>query len=159
MSRTLDPATINALERTNGAYFIPTLFEISHEDLASSIYVVNHYSALTYLGQVYTPVEVEYTPPELNDDGSVSNASITITAINQQFTAILRSLTTPATINAQIMFWPISGTAEVIDSKTMKLRNCTGNIKYITGELEFDTRLKNRVPGRVVRPKNYRGAN
>lgn len=159
MSRTVNVSTINALERTNGAYYIPTLFDISHETLSTPIHVTDSTTPLVYETNTYIPVTIEYNPPELNEDGTVSNASITISAINQQFTTLLRGLATPATILARVMFWPVSGTIEVIDSKTMKLRNATGIGQYITGELEFDTRLKNSMPGRVVRPRNYRGAN
>lgn len=156
--RSITQATIASLNSIEGAFALPVFLEISHADLATPLRVVNNEVDLVYDGNTYAAIKFRYTPPNLREDGTVSNATIVISAIDQSITEALRSLSSPATIKAVAVYWPDTGTTEAVASWSMKLRNATGQAEYIQAELEFENRLRNQIPGRVVRPATYPGA-
>ena len=124
MSTTIDAAARVSLNNESGGYSLPILIEITHgvAGYDNPLRIVNNNVDLVYGGNTYLAFPFTYDPPDQKEDGTITSARLTISAIDQSIAAILRSTTTPPTVVARAMYWSDeSGTVQLQPSGTSTL--------------------------------------
>jgi hypothetical protein len=159
--------TINAnaqssLNYESGGYSLPILLEITHgvAGYDNPLRIVNNNVDLDYGGNTYLAFPFTYDPPDQKEDGTITSARLTISAVDQSISAILRSTATPPTVVARAMYWSDeSGAIQFTElvNWALTLRNVTGNVQNISGELVFDDRLESQFPALEFTPTNTPG--
>lgn len=161
MSRSVSAAARAGLYAQQSAYALPILIEITHgvTGYENPLRLVNNQTALTYNGNVYLPFPFRFDPPDVKESGEISNAKISICAVDQQISAILRSTQTPPSLRAVAMFWnDESGTVfEPMASWSFDLRNVSGNAEIITADLIYESALDFEFPALEFRPTTFPG--
>ena len=151
-------------QEMSGAF--PVLLEITHyvAGYDSPTRIVNNHEQLFYTdergGFYYEPFPFRFDPPDLREDGGISNARLTICAIDQQLAYILRSTAYAPTVRAIATFWNYDGSHlvfEPVASWEFTVRNVSGNAETITAELVYETRLGLEAPGCSFRPSLFPG--
>lgn len=158
------PAQARAsLNAESGGYSLPVLMEITHgvSGYPNPLRIVNNTVSLTYDGNEYLPYPFRFDPPDVLESGQVANARLTISAVDQQIAAIIRSTSVPPTVRAIAMYYSDetgSTVFEPIAAWDHILRKVSGNDESISAELIYEDRLDNEVPGDEFRPTTFPGA-
>jgi hypothetical protein len=177
--RTIAATALQKLMASESGISLPILIQIDHDLWETPLYLVNNKDDVVYDGNTYKAFPFRFDPADINTDGSVQNGKLTIAAVDQTMTAAIRALSTPPTITtiaALISYSPtgfasdtlypsdmlypgagLSYTIEPLATWTFTLRNVTGNVEYITGELELENALENEVPAMEFRPRDFPG--
>ena len=182
--RTITAPTRAALQSPDGEYVSVTLLEIDHTSWANPVRITNNELPLFYNSatetatewwpsetrtpsesaypsdapDLYAAVSFKFEPPGTTEDGSITQARITISNVDQSLTAAIRALSSPPSIKAIAVYWPNTGTTEAVASWDFILRKATGNAQNITGEIVFEDRLQNEYPAHSVTPDLFPGA-
>ena len=160
--RTLSAQALASLYSESGGYSLPIFLSITHgvAGYTNPLLIVNNTVDIVYGGNTYVAFPFKFDPPDVKNDGSVSNAKITISAVDQSIASILRSTSTPATVTAVAAYYSDeTGTVviEPITSNTLKLRNVSGNADIITADLMYEENLDLEFPNGEFRPTEFPG--
>lgn len=145
--------------------YIPVLFEIYNPDIVwtteeQSVYgqepcylrLIADGQNVIYKGKRYLACNFEYTPPE-SDGSKISNASITISALDVRVKQLLRSIKLPSEIKVVSMF--AKKTLENnkiiykfvnVDSVSLTMNTASSNKTTATFNLDFDRGMSQNVP-------------
>ena len=122
--------------------------------------IVNNNVDLVYDGDTYTAFPFRFQLPDVKNDGSVSNAKITVSAVDQQLAGIIRSTATPITVKAIAVFYQDAAgtlTVESLAEYDLVVRNVSGNAEYISADLIYEERLELDFPRDEFRPSIFPG--
>lgn len=160
--RTLSAQALASLYSESGGYSMPVLLAITHgvAGYTNPLLIVNNTVDLIYDGDTYVAFPFKFDPPDVKSDGSVQNAKMTISAIDQQIAAILRSTSTPPTMTAKAMYYSDeTGTVvfEPVASYSFTLRNVTGSVDIISADLIYEENLDLEYPVEEFRPTGFPG--
>ena len=135
------------------------LIEITHTygAVSSPIRLTDNPDGASYGGNVYAYFPFRADLPDSKEDGPV-HGRLTISAVDQQITAVIRSIEVPATVRAVAVCWPQSGVIEPVASFDLTIRNVSGNVEYITADLIYEERLDNEIPCDTGSPFVFPGA-
>jgi hypothetical protein len=146
-----------------GGFALPVLLEITHgvTGYANPLRIVNNTVDLVYDGDTYSAFGFKFDPPDVGNEGAIANARLTICAIDQQLASIIRSTSTPPTVQAVATFYSDeSGSLvfEPVASWLLTVGRVQGNAETIQAELIYEDRLDNEVPADEFRPHTFPGA-
>ena len=160
--RSLTSTMVQGLYSESGGYSLPVLLSITHgvAGYTNPLLIVNNTVDLVYSGDTYKAFPFKFDPPDLRGEGEISNARLTISAIDQQIATIIRSTDTPPTVIARAMFY--SDETGVVYFEPMAswefiLRNVGGNAETITADLIYEERLELEYPVLEFRPNTFPG--
>jgi len=159
MSRSLSNKVLEALYASRTGAVFCALITISHEKLATPLYLTNNGEALTFNGQVYAHYPFQFDPPD-ESASTFSNAALTIDATDQSIAQMIRELDTSPTITIDAVYisedeWTI----EKVASYPFSLIDVTGDANTIKGSLVFDTFLDNEMGPIEMTPSVCPGVN
>lgn len=145
-----------------GGFSLPVLLEITHgvAGYPNPLRLVNNTVSMEFSGQTFLAFPFKYDPPTLGNDGAVSNARLSISAIDQTIAAVLRSTMTPPTVTAVATYWSDETGAPVFEELVrwdFILRNVSGNVDTISGELVYEERMANEFPTLEFSPASFPG--
>lgn len=159
--RTVSAQARAAFYAQSSGYSLPILLEITHgvSGIANPLLIVNNTVNLTYNSKVYSAFPFKFDPPNVSNSGELSNAKLSICAVDQQIAYILRSTSTPPTIKAVAMFFNNEGSMifEPIASWEFILRNVQGTADIISADLIYEDRLDYEFPVGEFRPTDFPG--
>jgi len=160
--RTIPAQARASLNAESGGYSLPVLLEITHgvAGYPNPLRIVNNTVALTYESNEYLPYPFRFDPPDVLDSGQIANARITISAVDQQIAAIIRSTDVPPSVVARAMYYSDetgSVVFEPLASWSHTIRNVSGTVDAISAELVYEDRLDLEIPGDEFRPTNFPG--
>lgn len=135
MSRTLSTNARRALFASETSACFLALLEFTSDELTEPIYVVNNYENITHNGQVYTAVGFSFTLPT-EEDGTVSNASLSLDNVDRSFTAAIRTIRQPLNVRAKVIEASNPDDIE-IGPFDFQLRDVSYNSTTITGTLYY----------------------
>ena len=137
---------------------VPYLIEITNEDLGVFRYT-NLDSAVEYDGKVFSPAYFELSPPE-KTEGAIGNAKISISAVNQEWIARIRSTQRRSTLRlVHCVVYTERGEVRVegIEDTMFTLTNADWDDAAISWEMEFDDVMQIDIPCDVADSLNMAG--
>ena len=137
--------------RTNTQSMFPYLIEIHHEDLGT-FYYINASEGLTWDDKYFYPVCFSIQPPEYNSTG-LSNATLTMTAIDQEWIMKIRSTNKRAKIRfLAVMINSKEGEVEVevLENIEFVLTSVSWNEIAITWTMEVEQTIQTQIPLHVA---------
>lgn len=138
MSRSLSTDIMTALYASRTGAVFCALITISHTNLTTPLHLTNNVVDLVYGSITYTAFPFTFDPPDENEN-SRSNAKLTIDATDQSIMQLIRELETSPTISIDAIYVSEDGgTIEKIASWPFQLKNVSGDVNTITGDLVFD---------------------
>ena len=143
MSRSLSAVTQAALNASETIKLFLVLIEIDHTDLGSPIRIVNNTEDVTSNGDLYSAFAFEFKPP-MEVDGTIKSTSIVIDGVDRSIVTALRSINTPATVEASIIRQDAPNVIEA-GPWTFLMRNVTWSAHRVSGELVPNTPLRIRA--------------
>jgi hypothetical protein len=160
--RSILDAVRQKLYASSSGYVLPILLEITHgvDGFDNPLRIVNNTENLTYGGHEYTAFPFRYDPPDVKSGGEITNARLTICAVDQQIAMILRSTQVVPTVTAVATYWnDETGSTVFQDMATweFELRNVQGDKEIITGELIYESRLDYEYPVLEFSPEIFPG--
>ena len=154
MSRaTISAAAKLAMQAAQTFAQTPTLLEIYSAEAAfatlvgaDTIYFCNNTESITYSGHVYLPFPFSIQYPGETDD-SITNARITISAVDQLVISAIRILVNSPTIRAHAMFFPNDGVGDFEEMVPWEysLKAVTYDVNSVSGDLIYEDRLDNQM--------------
>jgi len=160
--RSLSSTMRAGLYSESSGHSLPVLLSITHgvAGYPNPLLIVNNTTNLVYSGNTYIAFPFKFDPPDIRDAGEIANARLTISAIDQQIAAIVRSTDVPPTVIAHAMFYTDeTGSVyfEPMASWEFVLRNVGGNAEMITADLIYEERLDLEFPVLEFRPNTFPG--
>ena len=122
----------------------PILCKIEHEDLDEPIYLTDNNKSITYEENVYQPCFMKAKLPDSSSDTN-GNATITISAVDQQMIRLARTIDTPATFTIEACFYK-SGVISRLDGYQFSMTGITCDAVSFTAQLTNDLALEYAFP-------------
>lgn len=131
------------------------LLEISHDDLAASILVVNNKENITSDGDEYTGYPFEIFLPDSKDDAP-PRAKLRIDNVSREIGQAIRTISSPASVTIRVIR---AATPDTIEAEFvgMILTNVSYDALTVEGELEFEDLTREPFPAHTFNPANYPG--
>lgn len=133
--------------RTHTQAMFPYLIEINHEDLGT-FYYINSSEGLEWNGKYFNPVCFSIQPPEYNSTG-LTNATLTMTAIDQEWIMKIRSTNKRAKIRflaAMVNTRKGEIEVEVLENIEFVLTSVSWNEIAITWTMEVEQTIQTQIP-------------
>lgn len=142
----ISPKIQQDLFRSNSRAMYPYLIEITHEDYGVFRYA-NSDVEITFNGEKYLPSFFQMSPPK-KEAGSVGNAQLSISAIDQEWIIRIRGTRKRAKIKFVASYVELDGKfiAEAIEEYEFILTNASWTDTVITWDLVFDETQQLNVP-------------
>ncbi len=158
MSRIISLSARRAMFAQSSSGVFPILIKIEHASLPEPLRFVNNTEDLSYGGYVYHACPFRFDPPDETED-KITNARITIDAIDQTIVAAIRGMTTPATLTGVAMYWNNEGTPifEPLVEWAFTLRDVEYDAFSVSGTLIYEDRLDIMIPYREMTPQDVPG--
>jgi len=131
------------------------LIEIDHDDLASSIAVVNNKQNVTSNGTEYTAYPFEITLPDSNEDAP-PKAKLRIDNVSREIGQSIRLISSPLDVTIKVIRQATPDAVEM-EFSGMKLRRVTYDALSVSGDLEFEDLTREPYPAFTFSPSPYRG--
>lgn len=122
----------------------PILCKIEHEDLDEPIYITDNNKSITYEENEYLPCFMKAKLPDNSSDTN-GNATITISAVDQQMIRLARTIDTPATFTIEACFYK-SGVISRLDGYQFSMTGITCDAVSFTAQLTNDLALDYAFP-------------
>jgi hypothetical protein len=122
----------------------PILVKIEHPDLENPIYLTDNNKSIDYEGNAYIPTTMTAKLPE-NSSETNANATITLSAIDQRMTELVRSISTPPTLTIIACYYS-NGIISKLDGYQFSLTNITIDAISMTADLINDFALEYSFP-------------
>ncbi len=148
--RSVTAVTKIALQSQQTDKLFLVILEIDHADLGSPLRMVNDTQSIVSNGDTYLPVAFKFTPP-IEEDGTIRNSSLTVDNIDRAIVTAIRSIDSPADVEASIIRFD---DPDVIEAGpwSFKLRNVIYTVDKVRGDLIPDNPL--RFYGSVLAYRN-----
>jgi len=162
VSRTISTTARASLFAQEGGFALPVLLEITHgvTGYENPLRIANNPTDLVYDGDTYHGFAFRFDPPDVGNEGAISNARLAVCAVDQQLAAIIRSTETPPTVQAIATYWSDeSGSLvfEPVASWLFTVGRVQGNVDTVSAELVYEDRLDNEAPADEFRPTSFPG--
>jgi hypothetical protein len=128
---------------------LPILLRIDYT--GGSLYFVNNTENVVYGGNTYVACAFNFNPPDQGESG-ITNASLTIDAVDGTIISLIRSLTSAPTVTTVAAMY--NDTIESMVEWSFILRNVTCDGVTITGDLVYEERLENNMGPLEFTPQN-----
>lgn len=122
----------------------PILIEISHKDLSDHIYLTDNNKAIEFEGNTYLPSTIKAQLPE-NSSETTGSARVSISAVDQRMTELVRSISTPPTLKIVACYYE-NGIISKLDGYVFSLTNITINSISMSADLTNDLMLDYSFP-------------
>jgi len=160
--RTISTTARASLFAQEGGFALPVLLEITHgvTGYENPLRIANNPTDLVYDGDTYHGFAFRFDPPDVGNEGAISNARLSVCAVDQQLAAIIRSTETPPTVQAVAAFYSDeSGSLvfEPVASWAFTVGRVQGSLDTVTAELVYEDRLDNDMPADEFRPNMFPG--
>lgn len=143
MSRNVTQITREAITAPQTDKVFLLMLEISSSELAQPLYFVQNNESVLSNGNTYIPVNFSMTLP-VEESGKVQDTTISISAINRQIIEIVRTIVDPPDIKVFIIRADAPDVIEV-GPWDFKLRNISYDVNTMSGNLFFETPLRNNI--------------
>ena len=143
MARNVTQITREAITAPQTDKVFLLMLEISSSELVETLYFVQNNESILSNGKTYLPVNFSMTLPR-EESGKVQDTTISISAINRQIIEIVRTIVDPPTITVFIIRSDAPDVVEV-GPWSFKLRNISYNVNTMSGNLLFETSLRNNI--------------
>ena len=130
-------AAINAPQ--TGEVFL-LILEINHDDLPSPIRVVNNNEAIISNGDTYLATAFNFSIPA-QEEGIISNSRLSIDNVDRAIVLAVRSIASPPDVSVSVILASDPDTIEA-GPWEFKLRNTTYNRQSVSGELVYDSHMR-----------------
>lgn len=130
--------------QTGAAFF--SILKIQHDTWAEDLCIVNNNEFISFDGDLYEPFSFSFKPPSETENGSNENAKVIIDNVDRTIVALMRSITTPATIDSAIVMVDESGNVtKEAGWWSFELRNISYNASRLSGDLIFNISLNDYI--------------
>jgi hypothetical protein len=111
------------------------LLAIDHDDMASTLYVVNNTENITSNAQEYIAFPFETKLPDFSQ--GIPKAQLTISNVDRQIVQTIRSITSKPTVTLSVV---LSSTPDTIEYGPLdfEMDNVQWNVFVVTGTLSFE---------------------
>lgn len=142
--RTLSAAALKEIfASSSGAAFFVTL-AISHADM-TTVYYVNNKTDIVFGGVTYTAFAFKFTPPKESENIN-QTGKLVLANIDREFTAIIRSVATPPSVDAALLMVAADGTTtQIMSWGQFVFKNISYDIMAMSGDLTYSIELGNNV--------------
>lgn len=140
MSRVISSAARAAINAPQTSEVFLIILEINHADLPSPIRVVNNNEAIISNGDTYLATAFTFDIPA-QEDGTISNSRLSIDNVDRAIVQAIRSISSPPDISVSVILASDPDTIEA-GPWEFKLRNTTYNRQSVSGELVYDSHMR-----------------
>jgi hypothetical protein len=141
-------------ERTAAVFLM--LLTIDHPELAEPIRLVYNTEDVTSRGVVYHRYNFRIDLQDEKDDGAISEAKLTVEAIDQTIIQAIRTISTAPSVMFELVLASDPDTVEV-GPFSYDVKSVNYNVQYVTMNLEFRDVMNDEFPGLSFTPENTPG--
>jgi len=140
MSRDVSSAARTAINAPQTSEVFLVILEITHDGLPAPIRVVNNNEAIVHDGDTYLATAFRFTIPS-QEDGKITNSRLIIDNVDRVIVEAIRSIHTPPNVSASVI---LASNSDIIEAGPweFKLRNTTYNRSTVSGELVFESYMR-----------------
>lgn len=148
--RQISTTAREAINASETAQVFLVILEISHVDLRDPIRVVNNNENIVSNGDTYLATAFDFTLPA-QEDGKVSNSTLTIGNVDRVIVQALRSISSPPDVSVSVI---LASDPDVIEAGPFDfvLTDTSYNRQTVNGTLNYQIYMRDNIS--VIRYKN-----
>lgn len=128
------------------------LLTIDHTDLSSPIRLVYNTTSITSRGETYQAYNFKLDLQDEQDDGKISEAKLTIEAIDQTIIQAIREIVDPPSVVFELVLASDPDTVEIGPFR-YDVKHVSYNVQYLTITLEFQDVMDDEFPALSFTPE------
>lgn len=159
MPRSLSALAKGELFKRSSSMLLPVLMQLDHSTFDDPVSLVNNTEAIVYGGATYLPFAFRFDPPD-ETATTLTNARLTIDAVDQSILALLRGLPSSPTVTMKAVFYyDETGTiqTEQLAAWEFSVANLSYNVDTISCDLIYEDRWQNQMGAVEITPYTMPG--